>query len=76
MRICGSITKELDDGTEVHADWMFDSESGEIVQIGGEGELTEDDMEIVHMMLATAQDMDAAEIEAAEVEVGDPEVEQ
>lgn len=55
MMIHGTLTQTLDDGTEVEAHYMIDTDKAELVQVGGEGTISAEDNEILMAMLAYAQ---------------------
>lgn len=50
MIVAGTITKQLDDGSEAHADWMLDTETGQIVQVGGEAHITAEEIDLIKGM--------------------------
>lgn len=49
--ITGSLRKKLPDGREVSCEWMIDLTAGTLVQIGGEGELVAEDVDLIAAML-------------------------
>ena len=51
MILTGTITKTLPDGREVHCDWMIDTEKAQLIQIGGEGELVAEDIDLIAKIL-------------------------
>lgn len=59
MIVTGTITKKRPDGTEATADWLIDTDKGELVQVGGDAEIVAEDIDlIVGMMNVRPEDLD------------------
>lgn len=56
--IFGSITKTLPDGSEAKADYMIDTDKGELVQVGGEAEIVAEDIDLISAMMQSAAEME------------------
>ncbi len=54
MILTGTLTKKKDDGTKASCEWMIDLEKGELVQVGGEGELVAEDIDLIMEILNDA----------------------
>jgi hypothetical protein len=58
VNIHGTISQTLDDGSVVEAHYMIDTEKGELVQVGGEGEITAEDIDLIKSMMGLDTDSD------------------
>ena len=52
MMIHGTITKTLPDGTENEAHYIVDTDKNEFVRVGGEADITDDDINEVMSILS------------------------
>lgn len=70
MMIHGTITKKLDDGTEAEAHYMIDTDTGDLVQVGGEAQIVAEDIDIIKfMMLNQRTDPETGEA----IDMGEPQ---
>lgn len=58
MIISGSISKDRPDGTQVTADYLADTEAGTIVQVGGDAEITAEDIDLIQALATTPHEGD------------------
>lgn len=61
MMIHGTITKTLDDGTEAEAHYMIDTDTGQVVQVGGEAQIVAEDIDIIKFMMTQRTDPETGE---------------
>lgn len=70
MMIHGTITKQLDDGTEAEAHYMIDTDTGDVVQVGGEAQICAEDIDIIKFMMTQRTDPETGEV----ISLGDDSV--
>ena len=51
MMIHGTITKTLDDGSTAEAHYMIDTDTGDLVQVGGEAHIEADEIDLIKSMM-------------------------
>ena len=56
----------MPDGTEAEAAYMFDTDTGELVQVGGEGQITAEEIDLIKGIMEHAAEVNEADEEEAE----------
>ena len=47
----GTISKKLDNGDQAECAYMYDTEKNELIQVGGEGHISAEDIDLIQAMI-------------------------
>lgn len=67
MNIIGKLTKRLKDGSEAEAHIMLDTDTGEVVQCGGDEEINAEELDLISAVMNTPMpsDFDVRQLDPA-----------
>lgn len=64
MIINGTITRTLPDGTKAEADFMVDTETNAVVQVGGDADITAENIDLIQTLANTPHEGDPEDVPA------------
>ncbi len=51
MIVHGTISKKLDNGDKAECAYMYDTEKNELIQVGGEGHISAEDIDLIQVLI-------------------------